>query len=191
MLDSARTLFLGRGYVTTSIAAIAENADVSTETIYATFGTKRAILSDLVDISMAGDVDARPVLQQAWVEDLKVEPDAHRRARLLAAAGRAILDRRYEVDEIVRGAASADPEIAALRDIGDAQRLAGQRELLGIVVGDHGLRDGLDFEAALDSLYAIGSPDTYRALVVDRGWTAERFESWYGDTIDRLLLRED
>lgn len=191
VLESARVLFGDRGYVATSITSIAELADLSPETIYSTFGTKRAILAGLIDIMISGDVDAPPVLQQAWVQALRAEPDPHRRARLLAAAGRAILERRHEVDEIVRGAAAADPEIAVLRDMGDAQRLAGQRELLQIVVGNHGLREGLDFEGAVDSLYALGSPDTYRALVVDRRWTPERFESWYGDTIDRLLLEKD
>ncbi len=79
------------------------------------------------------------------------------------------MERRSEVDEIVRGAASADPEIATLRDRGVAERYAGQRELLRIVVGATGLRDGLEIEVATAVLYAIGSPETYRLLVFDRG----------------------
>ena len=47
--------------------AIAEAANVAPETVYATFGNKRALLSDLVDISIAGGVDAPAVLDQAWV----------------------------------------------------------------------------------------------------------------------------
>ena len=82
----------------------------------------------------------------------------------------------------------ADPEIAALRDLGKAQRFAGQRELLRIIIGGSSLRPGLGMDAAADALYAIGSPETYRLLVVDRGWTADRFEEWYGDTLGRLLL---
>jgi len=84
--------------------------------------------------------------------------------------------------------ASADPEIAALRDLGTAQRFAGQRELLRIVVGTDGLREGLDLAVATDILYAVGSPETYRLLVADRGWSRARFERWYGDTLDRLLF---
>ena len=92
------------------------------------------------------------------------------------------------MDEVVREAASADPDIAALRDLGKAQRFAGQREFLRIVVGSTGLREGMDLETASDILYAVGSPETYRLLVVDRGWSSSRFESWYGDTLERLLL---
>jgi len=78
--------------------------------------------------------------------------------------------------------------MATLRDTGRAQRFAGQRELLRIVVGADKLRDGLDLASAADILYAVGSPETYRLLVVDRGWSRARFERWYGDTLDRLLF---
>ncbi len=188
MLDAARELFIERGYVGTTVDAIAERADVAPETVYSTFGNKRSLLSELVDVSIAGDVDAPPILEQGPVQRMRVEPDARRRVRMLAAYGRSILERRAAVDEVVRGAASADPEIAALRDHNKAQRFAGQRELLQIVVDATGLREGMDPETAADILYAIGSPETYRLLVIDRGWSGSRFERWYGETLERLLL---
>jgi hypothetical protein len=46
----------------------------------------------------------------------------------------------------------------------------------------------MGFETAADILYALGSPETYRLLVVDRGWSASRFEHWYGETLACLLL---
>jgi AcrR family transcriptional regulator len=191
VLEAARTLFVERGYVATTIDAIAERADVSSETIYATFGTKRSLLSELVDVSIAGDDAAVPILGRDWVQTIRAEPDRRLRLRMLAARGRSILERRADVDEVIRGAASADPDIAALRDLGKAQRFAGQREFLRIVVGATDLRAGLDLETAADILYAIGSPETYRLLVVDRGWSAARFELWYGDALERLLLEPE
>jgi AcrR family transcriptional regulator len=188
VLDAARALFIERGYVATTIDAIAERADVASETIYSTFGNKRSLLSQLVDASIAGDVIATPILERDWVQEIREEPDPRRRLRMLAGQGRSILERRSAIDEVVRGAASADPDIAALRDLGKAQRFAGQREFLGIVVGSTGLREGMDLETAADILYAVGSPETYRLLVVDRGWSNSRFERWYGDTLERLLF---
>ena len=188
VLDAARTLFIERGYVATTIDAIAEGADVSSETIYSTFGNKRSLLSQLVDVSIAGDVNETPILERDWVQEMRMEPDPRRRLRMLAGHGRSILERRADVDEVVRGASSADPDIAALRDLGKVQRFAGQREFLRIVVGATGLREGMDLETAADILYAIGSPETYRLLVVDRGWSDSRFERWYGETLERLLL---
>jgi AcrR family transcriptional regulator len=188
VLDAARALFIERGYVATTIDAIAERADVSSETIYSTFGNKRSLLSQLVDVSIVGDVNATPILERDWVQEMRDEPDPRRRLRVLAGQGRSILERRSAIDDVVRSAASADPDIAALRDRGKAQRFAGQREFLRIVVGSTGLREGMDLETAADILYAVGSPETYRLLVVDRGWSGARFERWYGETLERLLL---
>lgn len=187
VLDAARDLFIERGYVGTTIEAIATRADVAPETVYATFGNKRAVLSAVVDVSIAGEADPRPVLEQGWVQELREEPDPHRRAAILGRQGTAILERRHAIDEVVRGAAASDPEIAALRDRGKAQRRAGQLELLRLVIGDASLRPDLDLETAADILYAIGSPETYRLLVIDRDWSPARFKGWYAAGIEALL----
>jgi len=187
ILEAARELFIERGYVATTIDAIAGDADVSPETVYAVFGTKRALLSELIDISIAGD-DAPPVLEQGWVQELRDEPDPRRRLSILARNGRSILERRAPIDEVVRGAAAADPDIAALWQRGKAQRFAGQRELLRFIVGETGLREGIELETGADILYAIGSPETYLLLVADRGWSGSTFERWYEATLARLLL---
>jgi len=190
ILESARVLFIERGYVATTMEAIASDADVAPETIYAVFGTKRAVLAGVVDIAISGDVEAAPVMAQAWVQALRDEPDAHRRVRILARNGRTILERRHAIDEVVRSASASDPGIAALYEIGKTQRYAGQRELLRIVVGEARLRPGVDLETAADALYALGSPETFRSLVVDRGWDGDRFEQWYGEALDRLLFED-
>jgi len=188
VLASARDRFLERGYVGTTIEAIAAGADVSPETVYATFGNKRTLLSEVVDVAIAGDVDAAPIMDQDWVDSMRQAPDPHARLAIMARSGRAILERRAAIDDVVAAAAASDPEIAALRDRGKADRLAGQRALLRIAVGSSELRKGLDLGSAADIVYAIGSPETYRLLVVDRGWSAAQFEHWYADTLERLLF---
>ena len=188
MLDAAHDLFIERGYVGTSIGSIAELADVAPETIYSTFGTKRALLAEVVDVTIAGGGAAGPVLDQPWVRAMRSEPDPSRRLDILASNGAAILARRAAIDGVVSAAAASDPELAVPRDTGKAQRLAGQRELLRIVAGSSGWRQGLDLETATDTLYAIGSSETYRSLVVDRGWTDTQFARWYATTLARLLL---
>jgi AcrR family transcriptional regulator len=188
ILDAARALFIERGYVATTIDAIAARATISPETVYSIFGTKRSLLSELVDVSIAGGDNAPPILEQAWVREMSEEPDPRRRLQILASNGRSILQRRSAIDEVVRGAAAADPEMATLWERGKAQRFAGQRELLRIAVGAADLREGVDLETAAEILFAIGSSEIYRLLVVDRGWSGSRFEHWYGDALARLLL---
>ena len=187
VLEAAHALFVDRGYVATTIGAIASKANVAPETVYAVFGSKRAILSELVNDAITGN-DAPPVLQQDWVRGLRDEPDPRRRVRALATNGRLILERRAALDELIHGAAAADPEMAALRQVGKSQRAAGQREILHRAFDPTDLRADVDLDTAADILYAIGSPETYRLLVVDRGWTGVRFERWYGDALERLLL---
>jgi TetR/AcrR family transcriptional regulator, regulator of autoinduction and epiphytic fitness len=188
VLEAARELFTERGYVATTIETIAARAGVSPETVYATFRSKRSLLSELTDVSMAGDDAPVPILDRAWVHQLREEPDPRRRLRILARNGTSILQRTAPIYEVLRGAATADPAIASLWELNKAQRLAGQTELARIVAAHQPFREGVSVRVAADTLFAIGSPETYRLLVVDRGWSAERFERWYADTLARLLL---
>ena len=190
ILDAALVLFVSRGYVATTIAAVAERARVSPETIYAVFKTKRTLLSSSLDASIVGDVDPVPLLERGWVQELREEPDASRRMRILARNGRGILERVSPIYEVLREASSADPEVAAIARRYEQQRFEGQRALLRIVAPRGALRRGLGLAAAADILYTIGSPESYRSLVLDRGWTPARFERWYADTLIRLLLAD-
>jgi AcrR family transcriptional regulator len=188
ILQAARELFVQRGYVATTIDAIAASAGVSPETVYATFKNKRSLLSQVIDVSMAGDDAPVPILERNWVQTMRDEPDPRRRLHILARNGRLILERTAPIREVLRGAAVVDPEMACLWELNKAQRFAGQRELLRILTERTPLREGLTAKKAADVLFAIGSPETYRLLVVDRGWSADRFERWYADTLARLLL---
>lgn len=188
ILEAARELFGEGGYVATTIEEIAERAAVSPETVYATFKNKRSLLSELIDVSMAGDQAPVPVLARPWVQDVRDEPDPERRLRILARNGRLILERTAPIYEVLRGASAADPQMASLWELNKAQRFLGQRELLRILTRHNPLRRGLTMRTAADIFFTIGSPETYRLLVVDRGWSADRFERWYRDTLARLLL---
>jgi hypothetical protein len=141
-----------------------------------------------VDLSISGGEGAPPILDQPWVQEMREELDPRRRLRILAENGRSILERRSAFDEVVRGAAAAEPEMATLWERGKAQRFAGQRALLQIALGTTGFRDGLDLETAAETVFSIGSPEVYRLLTLDRGWSGSRFEDWYADTLERLLL---
>lgn len=185
VLEAARTLFVSRGYVAATIPLIAIGAGVSEETVYALFGNKRSILAELIDVAIAGDDAPVPILDREWVVDLRAEPEASRRLRILARNGRAILERTADVYEVLRSAATVDPEIRKLWERTKADRLRGQREILRIVLRSRKATP----RAAEDTIYALGSPETYRLLVVDRGLRPDEFERWYGDALERLLPR--
>ncbi len=188
VLDAAGDLFIGQGYAATTIDQIAARAMVSPETVYAAFKNKRTILSRLMDVSIAGDDAPVPILERSWVQEMRGEPDPRQRLKILARNGRLMLERWTPIYDVLRGAAAADPEIASLWELNKRQRFEGQRALLRILIEDRPLREGLSPSAATDVLFAIGSPETYRLLITDRGWSADRFERWYFDALARLLL---
>lgn len=70
MVEAARRLFLRDGYASTTIQALAKEADVAVQTVYASFGSKREVLKELFDISVVGDNEQIPLIErpewQAW-----------------------------------------------------------------------------------------------------------------------------
>src|SRR5215471_15823853 len=55
VIETAKRMFIERGYPATTIEAIAEAADVPLPTVYRVFGSKRALLAAVLDISFGGD----------------------------------------------------------------------------------------------------------------------------------------
>lgn len=188
VLDAARDLFIENGYVRTTIDMISLRAGVSSETVYATFKNKWSVLKAVVDVSIVGDDAPVPLLDRTWVQEMRDQPDPRKRADILAENGRLILDRLAPLYDVLRSAAAADRKVGELWETNKAQRFAGQRELLGILIGDGDLREGLTMNMAADILFAVGSPETYRLLVVDRGWSSDRFQRWYSEALVSLLL---
>src|SRR5215217_558269 len=68
MLAAARELFVERGYGATALQDIADRAEVAVQTIYFTFGTKRALLKELADVSIAGDDEPIATMDRPWFQ---------------------------------------------------------------------------------------------------------------------------
>lgn len=57
ILEAAERLFLGQGYLATTVEALAEEADVAIGTVYGHFGSKEGVYAGLVDRAL--ELDAR------------------------------------------------------------------------------------------------------------------------------------
>jgi AcrR family transcriptional regulator len=55
VVDAARSLFVDRGYVATTIEAISDRSDTPQATVYRLFSSKLGILKAVLDISVGGD----------------------------------------------------------------------------------------------------------------------------------------
>ena len=110
MLDSARELFIGDGYAATTMERIAEDAGVAVQTLYYTFRTKGQLLCEVVEVTAAGDEDAPPVAQRAWVQEMLTATSGQRVLALAVEHGADIYVRAAPLWPAV-AAAAGDPHV--------------------------------------------------------------------------------
>ncbi len=187
VVDAARSLFLDRGYHATTIDAISERSDVPPATVYRLFSSKLGILKALLDVSIAGDDRARPVPDRPEVTALLVDKDPQRLLAGFAAVTVAINVRSSDVYRILSSASASDPAAAGLLVEYQRARDEGQGRFARSLARAGALRSGLRERDAADLIHALMSPELYRLLVVDRGWTPERYEQWLGRTLAEQL----
>lgn len=188
ILDAAQKLFSERGYAATTVEAIATEAGVATDTVYARFRTKAGVLHRLLDVRVAGDDSPVPLLDREGPQGVRAQPTQERQLTAFAAGVAPILERARPVDDIMRGAAAVDPEIAGLRLRMHSGRYENMRQLVSWVAATGPLRGGLGQEEATAIVWTLAGPEVNRMLRVERGWTLERYEAWLADTLIRTLL---
>jgi AcrR family transcriptional regulator len=185
VLSAAAELFVERGYDATSIAAVAERAGVSAETIYARFRNKRTLIGAVMKHAVRG-ADPRPVPEQDAPRALAAETDQREQLRLFAADIALRLERAAPLAAVVAGAARADPEIAELFERLHRNRLENLSTLIDAVAANGPLR--LSPEQALETTWALTSPELHQLLVRVRGWTRGRYRDWLADSLTMTLL---
>jgi AcrR family transcriptional regulator len=187
VVAAARTLFLERGYAATTIEAISDLADVPQATVYRLFVSKLGILKALLDTSIAGDDEPVSVEERPGVAALFAEPDPDALLAGFAGVATSINQRTNDVYRALVSAAGSDPAASELLDEIDRQRDEGQCQIVSVLVRNGSLREGLPEDEAVDLVHALMSPDLYRLLVVDRHWSAERYQHWLAGTLLQQL----
>ena len=188
VLEAARRLFRDRGYVATTIGTIAQEAGVAAQTVYVAFGNKRAILAALMDLAIGGDDQPVGVLERPEPLHMRDEPDQRRQLELMAHGIREILDRAGPIFDVMRGAATADTEVAVLYRRLQEERLRNMTMVVGWVAAKGPLREGLAVAEGADIVWTLTSADVHRMLRIERGWTGEQYEQWLADSLVRSLL---
>jgi TetR/AcrR family transcriptional regulator, regulator of autoinduction and epiphytic fitness len=191
VLAAAEVLFVHHGYAATTIAAIAEAADVAVQTVYAVFGTKRALLAELLEIRTVGDDESMPLRDRADWQAMENQPDPRRQLQLLTAIATRIGERIGALSDVMAAAASSDPEVAALWRQRQAARYNDQRRIARRLARTGALRTGLSEAHATDTITTLANPHTYHALVNQRRWSIEEYESWLAHLLRCALLESD
>jgi len=188
ILDAALELFADRGYAATPMTAIAEQAGVALDTVYASVGRKPALARLLVETAISGTSQAVPAEERDYVRAIQAAPDAKTKIVIYASAMRMIAGRLAPVLGILQQAASAKPELATLWHEITERRAANMRRFAAELATVATLR--VDLDEAADIVWATNAPELYQLLVSQRGWSPERYEHFLADAWRRLLLAD-
>lgn len=189
ILRAAEALFVRDGYAATTITAIASEADVAVQTAYAVFGSKRAILEELLAVRVVGDHTDTPLKDRDEWRSMEAEQDPRRQLELLAAIATRIGERMGALYNVLAGAAGADPEIASLHRRQQQSRYNDQRRIARSLARRGVLRADLSEARAADVMWAIANPTMHHNLVADRRWASGEYERWLADVLACSLLR--
>jgi AcrR family transcriptional regulator len=189
ILQAAQELFETEGYAATSIAAIATAAGVSLKTVYLAFETKSGLLRALWHLLLRGERDNAPVAEQSWYRAVLEEPDPDRQLRLNIRNSLIVKTRAGRMLDVIRSAASADPEIGSLWARIQTEFHDNQRAIVQSIADKQALGTHLDVASATDILWALNHPNLYMLLAGERGWSPERYEHWLSDLLCAQILR--
>jgi AcrR family transcriptional regulator len=190
ILDAARKLFTENGWET-PISAIAREASVSKETIYAAFGTKQAILEQLISTVLRGRDAETPLIDQPERLAIFAEADQRQQIRKFAADIAAILARVAPLVDVVRSAARTNPEIADLYSRLHRGRRENLEKLVAAIAGHGLLRAGLDPDAASETVWRLASPELFLLVTRTEGIAQADYADWLAGMLEVSLLAPD
>jgi TetR/AcrR family transcriptional regulator of autoinduction and epiphytic fitness len=188
IIEAARQLFVLRGYSGATMESIAQEASVAVETVYASFGSKRALLARLVSVSLVGDDEPIPLLQREGPMAVMRETDQKRQVQMFAEDMAEIMGRVAPLFEVMRAAAKSEPDIAVMLQKMLADRADAMKVFIKALMRNGPLQGGNTLDEAAETVWAVTSGEVYTLLVVDRGWSIEKYRCWLASTLTKLIL---
>lgn len=173
VVDVAEAQFRRDGYGGTTVAAVAEAAGVSPESIYKAFGGKAGLVREIYARRLAG---AGPVPAPERSDVISAQ---ERDARaLLWHWSRFTIEVAPVVSPVmllVRAAADIDAEGRVLLEEMNEQRLERMTHNARRLLACDGLRSDLRLADARDVLFTYTAPELYEVLVLYRRWSLRRY----------------
>ncbi|MDG4796452.1 TetR family transcriptional regulator [Micromonospora sp. WMMD1082] len=188
VVAAAADLFVARGYTATSLADVAAAAGVARPTVFAAFGSKAALLRQVLDEALAGDDEPIPVAQRPWYRPVWEAESPGEVLDAYADVCTLIGGRAARVFETVRRAADGSPEAAEVWQTLLRNRRIGARMVVERLVALGPLRHGSDVERAIDEVWFYNDPAHYGALVHGLGWDEPTYRQWLARSMRHALL---
>ncbi len=188
ILDAAQRQFLDNGYAATTIAGIAREAGVSVETVYKAFGGKSGLVRAIYERGLSGQGPVPAFQRSDRMREHETDPRTiMRNWGVLASEVSSVVT---PIRLLMRSAAATDPEMAALVDRTDEERLERSRHHVRFLAERGYLRKGVTMAEASDVLWVCNSVEIYDLLVLKRGWSLPRFAAFVANFMIVSLLSE-
>ena len=182
ILDAANRLLLAGGYHGVGLETVAQEAGVTRQTVYDQFGSKSGLLGAM--IARQEELAGLPNVLQA----VMAQVDGLGMLRAMLDAVAAVEPLVYPYSRIVYAARLDDPVAAQMWNARLSSRRAGMGIVFARLASDGRLLPGITVEEAAEVAWAIASPHQYEYLVIERGWTIERYRAHLEATITGRLL---
>ncbi len=179
VLRAAVQLFASTGWAGTTLAAIAEEAGVSVETIYNGFGSKKGLLEAARDFSIVGDSAPVPFVERPEFQQMG-DGSLDDRIAHAAAVTADIHERSALVWQAIIEASSGDEEINRHR----VEQELGRREVLR--QSTTLVLDRAPDEQLLTAVWVLYSPEAYLKLTQDAGHSREEYVAYLIEATKRL-----
>ncbi len=175
ILDAARHRFFEDGYAATTLKAIASEAGVAVQTVYAVFGSKAAILAELralvVNLPEA-DAELRAAMS---------EPTPARRLTRFAHSIRSRWELAGDIVRVDQDAVRVDPSLRGGIAAAEARRHGGIAAFVRGIEVDLGA--GIDVERSIGVVNALTLNAVYEELVHTQGWSVDAYEVWLAESL--------
>lgn len=182
ILAVARRRFLADGYAATSLSRIAEEADVSVETIHKSLGGKVGIVRALWERALEG---SGPIPAERRSDEMQArETDPRRIIESWAAFVMELAPIGSPILLLARTAAASDADLAELLETFDQARAVRMEHNARGLLERGFLRPDVTLEEARDVCLAYSSAELYDVLVIRQHWPIER----YGRFIARGMM---
>ena len=186
ILDVARRRFLAGGFTATTVASVSEEAGVSVDTIYKTFGGKPGLVRAIHDQLLAGDDPVPAEVRSDALQTTESDPRAIMRG--FGRLSTEVAPRVAPLIRLIREAAAADPDLADLwKDLGD-RRLRRMKDNARRLHAAGHLRPDVTVERAGEVMWIYSSPELFWLLVEDLGWDLDAFGDFVADSLTAALL---
>ena len=177
---AARLLFARDGYAATTLRAIAAEAGVAIQTVYAVYGSKAGIARTLRDLA----VD-QPEAGAAFTDALG-QGSPGESVDLFARSIRLRWELAGDIVAVLDDAARADAGLRPEVELALAARRQGVTVFARTLFERHGLP--VDPVRTTAILLALTLPEVHAELVDAQGWTEDAYESWLAASMRREVL---